>query len=285
MSKVSKSTLWRKSGFTLAELLIVIALIVITTVIALMVLNPVAQLAKGRDVKRKGELSLFRKALEDWYNDKNCYPKPEEVCYPGLDNGDPVTANPCYICGHEEKSPSLVPYLSSIPCDPQHPSKRYLYEAEKSDCPKWYRLYTKFSSENDPEAANSGCYKNGCGPRLTYGYDYGVSSPNIGLEITNSFYCPTRESSCDGCGTPENCADAAQRGACNKPFYGSYAACCEAKKFLSCTFQFCYTPSSECVNCGYPDQCQSKKLQGVCTTIYATLGNCCLKHPTAGGCK
>lgn len=275
-----------KPAFTLLELTITIALVALTATVVLVTLNPKGQIDKAHDTKRKSELSLFRKAVEDYYNDKGCYPKPEEVCYPGADNGDPVLANPCFICGREERSPTLSPYLKAIPCDPQHPTRKYLYQTDGSSCPKWYRLYSKFSQNQDLDSDASGCHKGGCGQPLTYGYDYGVSSPNIDLEVSNRFHCFTQEQSCDNCGTYERCLDPNLAPGCQKykQFYGSYTACCDATQNDFCQDRYCHTTSNECIYCGYPEQCLTSQMQGVCGPIYRTMQQCCNQNPGADGC-
>lgn len=285
-SNVIGQTSLQGAGFTLLELTITIALVALTAIVVLVILNPKGQINKAQDSKRKSELSVFKNALEDFYNDKGCYPTPQEVCYPGVDNGDPVSANPCFICGSEETSPDLSPYLKTIPCDPQHPTRKYLYQTDGSSCPKWYRLYTKFSTSNDPASADVGCYKGGCGQPLTYGYDYGVSSPNIGLEISNRFHCFTQEESCDNCGTYERCSDPNQSPGCQKykRIYGSYTSCCDANPNPSCATRYCLTNTLDCINCGYPEQCTTLQNQGVCGKIYRTKSSCCSQNPGAGGC-
>lgn len=147
------------TGFTLMELLIVIALIAILVIAALTLLNPLKQIQKSWDGKRKTELGQLRKVLEDWYNDKNCYPKPDQICYKDK------TQTICPICGRQSGSPSFSPYLPSLPCDPQSPGKEYLYQVEDADCPSSYKIYAILS-----ELPQSGSY------------NYGVSSGNTNLE-------------------------------------------------------------------------------------------------------
>lgn len=166
-------------SFTLMELLIVISLIALLAVAAIVLLNPKKQLEKAWDGQRKQELSTLKKVFEDFYNDKNCYPQPDEVCY------ENTTSTACPICGRHQNSPHLSPYLANLPCDPQHSSKKYLYQVDNTSCPTWYRIYTKLSNTNDPVIIEVGC-RYGCGVAPDFTYNYGVGSPNIGLEANNN---------------------------------------------------------------------------------------------------
>jgi four helix bundle suffix protein len=159
-------------GFTLMELLLVIALIALLATALLILFNPKKQIEKAQDSKRKTEITQLQKVLEDWYNDKNCYPKPEEICY-----DSPTSNNTCHICGHHPSSPKFTPYLSSLPCDPQYPRKNYLYYFDDSACPKSYVIYTSLSNTTDPAIAQVNC-QNGCGPDDDCHFNYGFSSPN-----------------------------------------------------------------------------------------------------------
>jgi len=140
-------------GFTLMEIIIVTAIIVLLAIAALLLLNPLRQIEKSWDTKRKAELATLTKVNEDWYNDHNCYPKPGEICY------DTAVNNECHICGNEVGSPSFSPYLSRLPCDPQQSKNPYLYQTDSGDCPSWYKIYASLAD----------------GPT---GYNYEVGSPN-----------------------------------------------------------------------------------------------------------
>ena len=175
-----------KKAFTLMELLIVIALLVALAIIVLITLNPWGQLNKSRDSKRKTELTQLSKVFEDFYNDKQCYPRPQDVCYPSTESGyNPLSDTKCYLCGNASGSPQITSYLPHLPCDPQHPAKKYLYQADDIGCPSWYRIYTVISNQSDPAIAQVGCSA-GCGPSPDFSYNYGVTSPNIGLEANNN---------------------------------------------------------------------------------------------------
>ncbi len=191
-------------SFTLMELLIIVSLIAIIAITTLISLRPKTQIDKGQDAKRKTELSQLQKALEDWYNDKNCYPKPQQICYDSPNN------NICHICGNKSTSPSFSPYLSRLPCDPNHPVKQYLYQVDNLNCPSWYRIYTILNNQNDQAIKEVGC-QYGCGPLQNYIYNYGVTSPNTSLEkniYLCSYYSPlyiSLNNLCNNCGSYQQC--------------------------------------------------------------------------------
>lgn len=194
-SKQSKSTN-SVAGFTLVELLLIITLIALIAVVVFILINPKKQIEKAWDSQRKNDLNRLQKILEDWYNDKNCYPKPEQICY------DPQN-NPCHICGHIITPSDFSPYLKLLPCDPQQPIKKYLYQVDNLACPKTYRLYADLSgtdfTNSNPESLFVGCPYQSCGPAPDYGFDYGVFSPNTDLERFSYFaYCAT--GGCNICG-------------------------------------------------------------------------------------
>jgi len=197
------------TAFTLLEILIIIAVVALLATAVLVLFNPKKQIEKAWDSKRKHELAQLKKVLEDWYNDKNCYPRPNEICYNSVGPN-----NTCYICGNHRNSPSFSPYFNSLPCDPESPRKNYLYQVDNINCPTWYRIYADLSisnfSFNEEATKEIECFYQSCGPGPRYGYDYGISSPNIDLERnTNNFsYCAIR--GCNFCGTYQQCLNILQ---------------------------------------------------------------------------
>ncbi len=167
----------RLLGLSLMEILIIVTLIITIAVAVLILFNPKRQIEKGWDSKRKTELGQLRKILEDWYNDKNCYPRPNQICY------DSVVNNTCHICGRVLTPTDFSPYLKTLPCDPQHPTKKYLYQVDNVTCPTWYRIYTTLSNPADPAINEVGCRQYcGIGNYTGFIYNYGISSPNTSLE-------------------------------------------------------------------------------------------------------
>ncbi|GIW62195.1 MAG: hypothetical protein KatS3mg090_0021 [Patescibacteria group bacterium] len=192
----------KQAGLSLMETLIVITLILLILAVLLFFINVRGQLGKGWDGKRKADLNELSKVFEDYYNDKNCYPKPEEVCVEG-----PITeyqednVYACRICGG-----SLSPYKDELPCDPEDPHHIYLYTVDDLNCPSFFVIYSKLSNEQDPEIAELGCNLNTCGPG-DQGYNYAELSPNADLlnnicvESSALFCYPQGQSACNECGS------------------------------------------------------------------------------------
>jgi len=63
-----------KNGFTLVELLIVIALIAILSVAVLATINPIEQSNKARDAAMKNDAAEVLSAYERYYTSQNAYP-------------------------------------------------------------------------------------------------------------------------------------------------------------------------------------------------------------------
>ena len=60
------------AGFTLAELLIAIAILMLLLLVAL--INWKNQINKGFDARRKADLFQIKTAFESYYTDHDCYP-------------------------------------------------------------------------------------------------------------------------------------------------------------------------------------------------------------------
>lgn len=122
------------SGFTLAEVLIVITIIVIISTGVLIGINPISQIFRGYDAVRKSDLSRLKTSFEAYYTDHDCYP----------------TADILKQCG----GANLQPYLESIPCDPQDHQTPYSLKMvpEGAACPQSFAVYGTINSPTDPIA-------------------------------------------------------------------------------------------------------------------------------------
>ena len=145
---MSRST----SGFTLLEVILVIAIIALIIVSYPLTFNLKTQVGRGQDAQRKNDLSRLKSSLEDFYNDNNRYPNPEEICYDG--NNAQTT---CNICGKAGTPNAIEPYLPVLPCDPEYASKTYVYQVDNTTQPTWYRIYTRLSNDSDPAVTSVGC--------------------------------------------------------------------------------------------------------------------------------
>lgn len=282
----------RITGFTLLELVIVVAIVALIAIAVFVLLNPKKQIYKSWDGQRKHDLATLSKTLEDWYNDNNCYPQPNKICYDTTSlTGDNTLT--CNICGKHSNSPSFTPYLDKLPCDPEYSRKNYVYEIEQgTTCPTWFKIYTELGIETDPEIMNLGC-QNGCGPAPAYAFNYGVSSPNVAIK-TNQAAQPT-STPLPGAPTPTPTPTPIPGGPTNiptptaippftptptsVPFTGD---CINQSNWSSCT-QYCQSIGKSCFTNpnahsykGYPDvNCNDYTDQG-CTS---GLGGCCNDWP------
>ena len=110
----------QNKGFTLLEILLVIAAIGILAAIVLVAINPNRQIAQARNTVRQADINTIQKAVEQYLIEKGSYPSS-------------ITTTPGYICntGTEQVGGStncsgrvdlreLVPdYIAGIPRDPQ----------------------------------------------------------------------------------------------------------------------------------------------------------------------
>ncbi|KKP48210.1 MAG: Type II secretion system protein G [Candidatus Woesebacteria bacterium GW2011_GWA1_33_30] len=143
-------------GFTLVEILVILVIIGSASIFS--VIQIPVQLQKAKDAVRKSNLDSMKKAIDEFYQDSNCYPQTIPACKNALVLG------------------SLV-IKDNLPCDPKT-SLSYTYVPEISECPKWFQLYANLEYTNDRIIDKIGC-RFGCGPNCQF--NYGVASPNQNL--------------------------------------------------------------------------------------------------------
>ena len=163
-----------EKGFTLIEIIVVLAILGIIAGALLATINPVAQLQKSNDARRKSDLESLQRALELYYQDKGSYP-PSSGNFKLLINS--VTLN---------WGGSWSPYMTTLPTDPVS-ADTYVYYSPASAAGQTYYLYATLQrGANDPQACNKGnaCKTiggsgfptaNSCGGTC----NYGVSSTNV----------------------------------------------------------------------------------------------------------
>jgi len=145
----------------MVEILIVVAIIALLAGIFLTT-NLTSTLKKGRDSKRKQDLSKLTRSLEDYYNDHIGYP-PGDV-----DKGIMLDA---------PWGGSFAPYIPALPADPLSPSRDYYYQTGPT-IQNFFVIYAKLENTGDPDIERVGCQE-GCGPGKVY--NYYVASPNVAM--------------------------------------------------------------------------------------------------------
>ena len=153
-----------KNAFTLVELMVVMAILVMMAAIMIGVFNSIGITNKGRDAQRKKDLNRIKVAFEEYFNDNGYYPKANLVA-------KLMDKNNC-----KEKI-SDFPNLDVWPCDPS--GNPYITFAEDGNR---FRIITNLENKKDKDIPD-GWYLKG-DSYLLFGFsinkiNYGVSSSNI----------------------------------------------------------------------------------------------------------
>jgi prepilin-type N-terminal cleavage/methylation domain-containing protein len=110
----------QNKGFTLLEILLVIAAIGILAAIVLVAINPNRQIAQARNTVRQADINTIQKAVEQYLIENGSYPSsisttPGYICNTGTEQVGGSTN-----CSGRLDLRELVPtYLAGIPKDPQ----------------------------------------------------------------------------------------------------------------------------------------------------------------------
>ena len=215
----------RLAGISLIEVLIAVSVILLLLVALFRNLG--GDVNKGRDAQRKKDLKTIKVAMEDYYNDYDCYPP----------------AGAFDVCG----SDNLNPYLKQIPCDPLGQPYLYLPEAGNGgvSC-GGYRVLTRMNNDHDPSIEQVGC-PFGCGvpdgvanpEEYNYGIAEGVAlNQNLDATPTPTF-SPNEEPS----GTPTPTGPIVPEESCtvDHPCY-----CCDGGGGNACNVWYNGIVGSDC---------------------------------------
>lgn len=182
-----------KNGFTLTELLIVIALLIILITILIGILNPIALVGKAKDAERKRDLDAIKKTFEEYYNDNEVYP---------LDVHEWNIKSNC-----EKNLVDNFKYLYPWPCDPDGEPYLILISDEGDS----FRVLVDLENKSDVVIPD-GWYDDEFYKVEGYSVDdinYGVSSSNVlwyeyslddDCDLTGCFKKPLR----GGCNSTQN---------------------------------------------------------------------------------
>ena len=163
---LKKGEVFKKTGFTLVELLVVISIISILTVVT--VGSFVESQKKSRDSARKANLKSLSTALNQYYADKGYFPcGVGTTCINGL------------IATEGEFSSGGIVYMKKVPSD-KTSIKQIVYSL--SPTKKAFRLYTNLENSKDGDCVPGGC---GTTYSTTVGCCYAVTSSNVG--VTGNF--------------------------------------------------------------------------------------------------
>jgi general secretion pathway protein G len=153
----------KKSGFSLVELLIVMAILGILSVLAIMALNPQALIGKANDSRRKSDLNKIRTAFEEYFNDKGYYPTYETLVeWNTADNCDKTVSG-------------VSKYLKKWRCDPD--GETYVMIADSD----WFKVVANLENKKDKDIPE-GWYTGNTSYTTVFARDevnYGVSSTNV----------------------------------------------------------------------------------------------------------
>ena len=128
-------------GFTLVELLVVMAIIAILSGVGLNSLTSAQQ--KARDAKRKGDLKSISKALEAFLNDYGRYPTDINGQIAGCGTSDkPTTCSWGEAFKFNDKDNY---YMTQLPKDPRS-LQNYYYESSDGS---YYVLYARLENKRD----------------------------------------------------------------------------------------------------------------------------------------
>lgn len=154
-----------RRGFTLVELVLVMAILLIMAVIMMGIFNAIGQTNKARDARRKKDLGRIKVAFEEYFNDKGCYPDPVAYGLTDMNN-----------CGKAVFGPWLIPW----PCDPR--GTVYYIVTESGGCPKWFKVMAQLENLSDTEIPVGWSQK---GSGYTLGGTVNASQVNYGVSSTN----------------------------------------------------------------------------------------------------
>ncbi len=149
-------------------------------------IDPIGQIEKANDTKRKSDIEQLQRTLEVYYNDNGSYP-PSSGNFVISGCTGTYRINPPTGC--LEWGASWTSYSTLLPKDPTSSTRNYIYFAGVNG--QSYLIYANLQKSTDPQIcsglvngecpgiASNGIAANSCGPSTSKPCNYGVSSPNV----------------------------------------------------------------------------------------------------------
>lgn len=151
-------------GFSLVEILIVMAILVFLTLGLIMILNPILLVNKAGDSDRKSDLNKLRTVFEEYLNDKGSYPSHGKLT-------EWNTASNC-----KKEISELKNYIDKWPCDPT--GKPYIILANDD----WFKIVANLMNKKDKDIPDKWYTDDGSIYKTFFDkneVNYGVSSSNV----------------------------------------------------------------------------------------------------------
>lgn len=167
----------KNQGFTLMELLVVIALLGILVTAGLSSFKSSQQ--RSRDTRRKSDLRAIRTAFETYYNDKGQYPN---ASVDGKIMGCGVNDQQECPWGGQFSDKNNTIYMVTLPGDPTGAQKYFYYVGTQN---KSFQIYARLENLQDNtlelDANNKPMIFSGtnCASSGTLGCNYGIASLDI----------------------------------------------------------------------------------------------------------
>lgn len=158
-------------GFTLIELIVVIAMLGVMATVLITVINPNGQLQKARDAGRKSALKQVQNALEQYYNDNGVYPTAASGCRSDQTSTCWTVSGLSALLGTRAST-----YLPTMPQDPSQTGTNCTATASRvlayySVSGTSYILTTRLENTSDPNiAVDQPNYYNGAAPCTAHNY-------------------------------------------------------------------------------------------------------------------
>lgn len=118
-----------QKGFTLLELLIIIAVVAVLMAVAYVAINPAERLAQARDAERITDIHALADAMELYALDNDGYPAEADGYNGKIGIGGDIDT-------------LLADYIAEVPADPAYDSDHYYYFDALHAC--WEPGYTEY---------------------------------------------------------------------------------------------------------------------------------------------